>query len=1385
VDVFSSFLPMDRRQALAANRSLPDRTQGAVLRTDLCGYTALTSAFVAPLGAQRGGETLFRALAPVFAAQIALIHAYRGSILGFSGDALTCWFDGDSGGRATAAALALQAAIQAWPPLRLPGGGAHVLATKVVVAAGPARRFLVGDPAAGLIDVLAGAPLARLSSGEQLAGPGDVLLDPAVAAACAATGTWRAVGDGGERFLALTTPPPALPPPAPWPTLAPGSFQPDQLRPWLPPALWTRLAADSTFQIELRPAVALFVRFSGIGDDPGTAAQLDAYIRGVQATLVRYGGTLLQLTLGEKGDYFYASFGAPIAHEDDAARAAAAALALRTPPAACSFIREIGIGLAAGAVYAGPYGSTDSQTYAALGDAVNLAARLMQAAGPGRLLANRAVWQATRGRFVWTTLPPLQVKGKTEPLAVYALEQEREWGRAARPAASEMIGRGAELALLATAGAQARAGAGQIVGVSGEAGLGKSRLVATAGDQLRAGGFTVYGGAAHAYGQQTAYLAWQPVWQAFWALEATMPVGACLQELTTQLTAIDPALLPRLPLLGAVLGVALPDTELTAAMEPPLRQEALQSLLIACLQARAASGPVLIVLEDAHWLDPLSHDLVAAVGQAIAHLPVLLLLAYRPAANAPGPAAPVTALPHFREIELAPLAPDAASTLLARRLAAAGRPAPPPAVATALVTRAAGNPFYLEELVSYLLDGNVDLSDPAVLAEGTWPASLQSLLLARIDQLTEAQRTVLKVASIVGRRFPMRQLWGVHPQLGVAEQVADDLLELAAAGLTPLDQVEPEMVHIFRHAITQEVTYGSLPGTVRAQLHEQFAAWLEAGHMAAGTPPPLDLLAYHYGQSANRAKQVEYGRQAGDAAAAAYANEAAVQYYTRVLALLAPDAAARPPVTLALADVLARTGAWDAAATYYAALVAAPGTADGPTWAAAALGLGALRQEQGANAAAIDWLEQARAAYAAAGAAAGESRALAELGWLYQSQGAYDAATTTLHLSIARATAAGDRAAQARALNHLGAVAWRQGAYPTAQARYTESLALRRALGDQPGIAVTLGNLGVVAWTRGEREQAQALYGESLALRRTLGDRPGIAQTLNNLGLLAGDQGQLRTARALYTESLALYRDLGNRAGIGAVLGNLAFVSQECGDRDTAAALYAESLALYRALGAQESIARALENLGLVARERGDLATAQELLDESLALFRELDTQAGIATALDSRGLVARESGELGAARAYYEQSLALKRALGVPRGLAATLSHLAELALAAGDRPTAQALFTESLAVSHTAGERRESVWALVGLAACARTRRAATAARWLGAAAGLLQAQGLAWDPLYRQLADQTAQAVRAALGEAGYAPIYGAGQALPWEEVVAEIGAAPDSVPTLSRI
>ena len=1172
MEAASVYIPMDRRQALARGQDLPERVTGAALFADISGFTPLTEALAAELGPQRGAEELARHLNHVYDALIGEIYHYGGAVIGFAGDAITCWLDGDDGVRATACALAMQQAMGQFAAVRTASGRQVTLAVKVAVAAGPARRFMVGDPEIQVIDVLSGSTLDRLAATEHLCEKGEVLLDARAVASAGervrfarmqrddATGQTCGVACGLAGEAA----------PQPWPEIPPGAIGEEACRPWLAPPVYRRLTAGlGEFLAELRPAVALFMRFGGIDydADPAAGAKLDRYVRQVQRILACYEGTLIQLTVGDKGSYLYAAFGAPVAHEDDAVRATAAASELRSMSACSELACQPQIGIAQGRMRTGAYGGSSSRTYGVLGDAVNLAARLMTAAGEGQVLAARAICQATADVFAWESLPDLRVKGKADPVAVGVLvgRNEAQAIRLQEPAyALPMVGRQTELALIEGKLDQALAGQGQIAGITGEAGMGKSRLVAEvirlANNRQVAG----YGGECQAYGANTSYLVWQNIWRGLFGLQP----GACdeeqMQRLASALAAIDPALLPRLPLLGAVLNLRIPDTDLTRAFDAKLRKSSLEALLADCLRARARERPLLIVLEDCHWLDPLSHDLLMALGRALAGLPVLLLLAYRPPDPASGSPLRVCELPYFMEICLAEFTAAEAERLIRLKLAQTfGAPGELPAALVERVTaRAQGNPFYIEELLNYVRDRGIDPADTRAVAELDLPATLHSLVLSRIDRLAEGPRATLHVASVVGRVFRAAVLWNVERGLGGPEQVLACLDVLRTLDLTPIDS-EPEQTYLFKHVITQEAAYESLPFARRAVLHDAIACHLERA-AGADVGQCLDLLAYHFDRSENLPKRREYLLRAGEAAQARYANDAAQDYFRRLLPLL--EERAQGKVLASLGKVHEMMGQYGRATDCYEqalALAERFGDESARTWCQ--LWLSDVLRKQGR-------LPEA---------AARQERALAGFEVLQDEDGI------------------------AWALVINGILDFMRGDCEGAQRSFARGLEIRRRQDAKPRAAALLANLGAVARSQSDFALARRCYTEAIEIYRTAGDRRGTAYMgLYNLSNVALDVGDVREARALLEEAAAILRTIGDQYALSFVLNNLGSVAREEDNYALARASHAEALRTMRELGDPWWQAYFLDDVGRLCWKTGEPAAALHLVAAASA-FRE------------------------------------------------------------------------------------------------------------------------------------------------------------------------------------
>ena len=1219
-----AYIPTDRRYALAHGSTLPDRTTGAALFADISGFTPLTEALVLALGPQRGAEELTGWLNKIYDALVTQIENYRGSVISFSGDAMTCWFDDQtqeyinphprtsSALRATACALSIQQTMQQFEQVDIPGAGIVSLAIKVVVTSGPARRFLMGDPTIQLVDALAGETLYRLATGEHHAHRGDVLLDRSTVSFLEKeieVLEWREDPESSERFAVVNNLKPRVET-DPWPELEADALSHDLVRPWLLPPVYDRLMSGmGEFLTELRPTVALFLGFSGINydSDPEAESKLNAYVQAVQRILARYDSYMIQLTIGDKGSNFYVSFGAPLAHEDDAIRGIAAAMELRDLQ--MDFISEIQIGVSQGLTRTGACGGIHRRTYSTIGDAVNMAARLMQNAPLGQVLVNQNIRKATMDNFTWEELPPLLVKGKSQPVTVFRLiaGQERHGIHLHEPKyALPMVGRAVELALIEQKLDLALHGHGQIVGITAEAGMGKSRLMAEVIRMARGRNVLGHGGECQSFGTSTSYLVWQNIWRGFFELDPAWSMAAQVESLERQLSKIAPSLLPRLPLLGAVLNLQIPDNELTGSFDAKLRKESLESLLIDCLRKRTRTLPLLLILEDCHWLDPLSHDLLEVIGRAIVDLPILIAIAYRPPQLDRHLTPRVAQLYHFTEIPLTDLPAEEIEQLVSFKLGQiyGEQIKLPQALIEKISKRAEGNPFYIEELLNYLHDRDIDPAQPEALEQIDLPDSLYSLILSRMDQLTENQKTLLKVASVIGRLFRVAILWGVYNQFGDRERVLDDLEALSALDVTPKDSPEPELAYLFKHIVTQEVAYETISFATRAKLHDQIGKFIENTYQDA-LNQYTDLLAHHFELSDNQTKKREYLLKAAEAAQKDYANAAAITYYQRVLHLLPEDQ--RVIGLLKLGQVFELVGEWENAeeinreAERLANLIN-----DVQSHAQAQRALGWLLRKQGKYSAAEERLVRARDGYQNLGDSAGVSNVLADIGEVYRLQGKFTEARAYYDESLSLAAGIADirlrQKARAHALKGAGTVATWQGDYAIARELNQESLALRRKLGDTPGVATLLNNLGIIARFQSDLTSARQMNEESLELFREMGDRWAVGQLLNNQACVASDQGEYAEARSLLEESLLIRRQLGDKAGLALSLNTLADVVLDEGSFADARPLLDESLMINRELGDQTAIAYLIEDYGGLAAAEGRPEKALRLAGFAAAL---------------------------------------------------------------------------------------------------------------------------------------------------------------------------------------
>ncbi len=1129
----SAFLPIDRRVALAEGRELPDRAEGAALFADISGFTPLTATMRRELGARRGAEELIRHLDAVFAELIARIHRYHGNVIGFSGDAITCWFDdatpeegATAAGQAAAAAFAMQEYMTRLEAITTPGGTRIPMAVKIAVAAGPARRFLVGDPRIHVIEVIAGRTVDRTSTAEKLAERGEVILSaevlpllnrpPAVVA-------WRAAGD--ERYAVVAATAAAeVAPPAP---RIPPAVDDEVARPWLLPPIYEDLRQGAAeFLAELRPALPLFVRFSGIDydadDDAGS--KLDTFVRRAQVILEHYEGFLGQITIGDKGSYLYITFGAPVAHEDDDARAAAAALELLALPDELPFLDPIHIGISRGLIHSGAYGGPERRTFSVMGKEVNVAARLMTAAQPGQILLSERVATAVAGEFDVVQLPPITLKGMTEQFAVSELRARRAVAHGPHhPLAGTSIGRAEEQAALEEALSGPAAGQSSTLIIEGAAGMGKSLLMNELAARAAARPeFIVLMGFGDAIERSTPYFSWRPVFETL--LGAGDRHDPAWRDRVIE--RLDPAARPLAPLLNAVLPLDLPESDLTGQLSGEARLDNTHQLLLDVLRSATAGRLPALLFDDVHWMDSLSWSLLDRARRELA--PLLVGLGSRPFGDdAPAIFSDLRSASGTRLIVLDALPPEAIEQLVCRRL---GVRRLPPEVARLIREKAEGHPFFSEELAYALRDAGllrVDgeearLAPGANLAELDFPTTIQGVITSRIDRLSPSQQLTAKVASVIGRIFAVSVLGGVYPIEGGEGQLRANLQRLERLDITSEETPDPDLSYIFKHIATQEVVYSLMTFAQRAQLHRSTAQWYEArpeGVPASNYP----LLAHHWRLAGEAEKAVGYYEQAGENAFRDFANREAVSFFEAALELAGENAPAvrRARWRRLLGEARYRLTQVEGSMTDYNAALALLGRPVPHSTGGRGAGLGLAMFRQLAHRAAprrfvgstpADRRETMLEA----------SRTLEGLAENYYNTGDFLATFYCTMTAFNLAEQVGPSPELMRGYANMCGTMGTVSLNSAADGYRRRTLALEPQIDDLPArawsrVSLASQSVWVGAWDRAEQE-----IGESLAIYRQLGDwrRWGVAAWL--LPQVAQSRGQLERARDLWAELYAV-----------------------------------------------------------------------------------------------------------------------------------------------------------------------------------------------------------------------------------------------------------------------
>jgi tetratricopeptide (TPR) repeat protein len=705
-------------------------------------------------------------------------------------------------------------------------------------------------------------------------------------------------------------------------------------------------------------------------------------------------------------------------------------------------------------------------------------------------------------------------------------------------------------------------------------------------------------------------------------------------------------------LAGQLLGL---DFSTSPAVQARLGSESFGELATAhlakYLQA-IASEPTVIFLEDIHWADDSSLDLLDRLVAAIPNVRLLVVCLARPPLFERRPSWGEGQEIHT-QINLKPLSRRASRALVREILQKAGEI--PGDLRDLIVEGAEGNPFYVEELIKVLIeDGVIVLGEDredhwrvelGQLAGVRVPPTLTGVLQARLDSLPPEEKALLQRAAVVGRQF-----WDAAlVELKAREENGLDREEIGPL----LGSVrERELVfrrersafagteeYIFKHALLRDVTYETVLLGLRRVYHGQVARWLEvtAGERIGEY---LGLIAGHYELAGEGEKAVEYLMRAGDQARLAYANLEARTFYTQALALTT-DLSRRFQLLLERERTCNLLGD------------RAQQEADLKEL------LGLVEQSQ-------DDAQRATVHY--------------RLAVWHESGGDYPAAHLSLQEGLAAARRVGDARVEAAILHRVASAAWRQGRFTAALGAAQDALAVARAAGDAEHEAASLTTMGVVQRSQGELDAAQACYRQARDIRRAAGDRRGEAISLNQLGNVLYDLGDYGEALDHYHQALDIFRLVGDRRGEAWSLSGQGTIYLHCGEYELARVRYEEALSLRQAIGDRRGEGVALSNLGNVLLQLGERETAWTLLERAVAQLRDIGARRDQVRALTYLARAMEQSSDWGGAQAAHQSALSHRRELGQASSSMENVSGLARVALEQGEVETARTYTEEML---------------------------------------------------------------------------------------------------------
>lgn len=1208
---------------------------------------------------KEGAELIAGVLNGFFDRMLGVAADWGGSCLKFGGDAVLLYFGGgDHAARAAACGLEMQEAMREFRRVEV-SGMAYPLKMRIGIHSGRFFTASVGEPSSLLHYFITGQDVNRAAIIEAAGTPGRVVATPECSRLLGEKAGLSGASSGIYKVKSVDA------------RRAPSrAARTDErgngaLSNYVPVMAATSRGSRqaSVLTAEHRKVSIMFINVLGVSDlleeegEERALAELDAYMKTLIRMLGRHQGFLVGSDVAEEGDKIIAAFGAPVSHENQEASAIRCALDLNHDLSESGSRLRHRIGINTGFVFAGEIGGSARREYTVIGDHVNLAARLMGAAAPGQTMVSgqtlQRVEEAQTGR-----VRRLRVKGKSVPvraaplIGIGAAQGETE--------AQAIVGRDAELSTLLGVARRVARGRGRWVFVRGEPGIGKSALTAAIATKLSGEGWRTIAAYCQPHLSGTPFGAWLFVLRALFGVEPTDPPDAAAQTVISEVRRLCPDLEQFAPLVVELLGLPATKDRFLESLDVERRRQHLGRLVTGLVNAASFEERTLLLFEDIHWADEPSLELLDEVAARLT-APTLIAITSRtevPAelsSSAPAASLALSALSNDDALQLARQAGD---------LSQAGL--------ETVVAKSEGNPLFIQELARSGADDNGSPTD-----------TINDVLMARLDTLPYEERALLRLASVVGPSFALRDVHALSPEPVTPSSLTRSVENLIAkVFLRRVSSRAPTLA--FVHALAQDVAYETLPYSERRRLHARYANHLEEEHQGR-VETVSELLLYHCERASDERRVAAYAAMSGERAAAVFANQQAVSYYER--AMKASSDAGGNNVDRSL--LLERMGECLEVAGKHADAVDAfdrslesmtdgrarrprivPGRAQMRTRESDLCKKAAISCERASDYdEALRWLDRATAALPARPGRLGPQISAARSVALFR-KGEYAEGVRWGRRAVELARRCRDREDLAYAHSMLALSYIEQGLLKEATLQLKPAIRLYGELDAVRGLAVANNNMGSCYQLLGDMNSAANHYRAALDAYDRLGDPVDSAIAHNNLGEVLLVLGRIDEAKEELGEVTRAYEAGADVAAVtGLALVNLSRCQLSRGDLSAADRQLRRGMHLLREVGAAGLLTEARIQLGELRLAQGNAKRAY--WHGRRALERAQAREARILEVRASR-LLASANAVLGRAEtaiANAQHSLELARRLEADHEEAKSAMVLARLACGADSR--------------------------------------------------------------------------------------------------------------------